>query len=169
MRLVFFSLFLVFICCVVGCGPKPSGGKKPNNSGGTTSGSTSGGTTGTSSTVTPTTSRSHGHSHADKKEERVYVFKYTGRRACRSYEVDLDDMVEELISLGIPVHERHRVKDGKSYPEECDSRTDNINIYLIDRSHLQMSESLGGFCECTFNASAEICVPYEYAGQPECM
>ena len=167
MRLVFFSLFLVFICCVVGCGPKPPG-KKSNNSGGTTSGPTSGGT-GTSSTVTPPTSRPHGHSHANKKEERVYVFKYTGKRACRNYEVDLEDMVNELIDLDIPVYEQHRVKDGKSYPEECDSRTDNINIYLIDRSHLQMSESSGGFCECTFNASTKICVPYEYAGQPECM
>ena len=171
---VSFRLGLLFVFCISGCGKKPTKprvGKPPVDSTTQSPGTTPPGGTGNTPPVTPPPS---GHiPSSEVKKEFVYVFKYTGRRTCSSSATDVNMMIYDLHELGIPVYDSFATKDGSKKPEGCGKKTPDINVYRIDRSHLQLSEDQGGFCECKLksektDSEKPVCVPYEYEIQPDC-
>ena len=98
--------------------------------------------------------------------EHVHVFKYSGRRVCEIDGIDLAQMEALFFRLGIKVHDRYQSKDGKDHSEDCGSLTGEINVYVISRSNVPLSERTGGFCECILDNAKSICVPYQYQSPP---
>jgi len=104
----------------------------------------------------------------NNNQEKVYIFKYSGRYACRESRVSLEEMEYQLRSIGIfVIHNKYEsTTDGQKYKGECDKLTNDINVYVINRSQLIHSENMGGFCECTPDEEDTKCVPYQYATPP---
>ena len=163
MKFIFFWLVVTFtLFSFTGCGGKRS--SSPDNNDG--SGTTSSGNTGTDNTggapVPP--GRHHGSNEVSTGTEQVHIFKYTGRLVCHeSGGEDLEEMKSQLTS--ITVHNKYVSKDGKEYSGDCDTKTGEINVYVIDKANLIKSEKRG-FCECTPNPQQNVCIPYKYASPP---
>lgn len=164
MRFIF--VFVLFI--TVACNPKPKGGTS-----GTHATTPTGGTTSSA----PVLVRVHGSTEmvdpsqvddSQTEEEHVHVYKYSGKIQCYPLiAISLSEMESQLTNLGIPVHNRFTAQDGEEYDNGCHRQTGEMNVYVIDKSHLQISESRGGFCECTPDSSRPgVCVPYVYQSTP---
>ncbi len=160
MKFIFFRLVIIFtLFSVIGCGDKRS--SSPDNERGNGTSSNNDNNVGTDTT---TPGRHHGsHEKPGSTGEQVHIFKYTGRLACGTGGLDLEEMESQLTS--ITVHNRFESKDGKAYSGECDTKIGEINVYVIDKVNLIKSEKRG-FCECTLNSQQGICTPYNYASPP---
>ena len=117
---------------------------------------------GTTKVVTPSAGNA-------ETEKQIYVFKYSGKINCldATVAVSLTEMESQLTGLNIPIHKKYKAEDGKEYSGECYHKTGEINVYVIDESHLQLSESKGGFCLCVPDpGQSDVCKPYDYAPPP---
>ena len=160
-------VFALVLFMAVGCNQKPQGGT------GTHATTPTGGTSsspvvqlrvhGSTKTVNPSQV-----GHSEDTKETVHVFKYSGDIQCYPLvAIRLAEMEPQLTGLGIGVHSSYTAKDGKEYDDSCYSQTGEMNVYVIDGAHLQISESRAGFCECIpDNSRPGVCVPYVYASTP---
>ena len=163
-------IFVLILFVAIGCDQK-SRGNTGTHATTPTAGTSSGSTSvvpvrvhGTTETVDPSKVDNN-----QNTEEPVHVFKYSGAIKCYPLvAIRLSEMEPQLTGLGIGVHSSYNAKDGKEHGDDsCYSQTGEMNVYVIDKAHLQLSESKAGFCECTPDSSRPgICVPYVYASAP---
>ena len=161
-------IFALILFIAVGCNSKPKG-----NTGTHATTPTAGATSSTAVTQvrvygTTETVDSSQVDNSEDMEGTVHVFKYSGAIKCYPLvAIGLTEMEPQLTGLGISVRSSYKAKDGKEYDEGCHSQTGEMNVYVIDKAHLQISESRAGFCECTpDNSRPGVCVPYVYASAP---
>ena len=80
----------------------------------------------------------------------VHVYKYSDKVFCTlDSGVDIKSMEQDLIKAKVVVYQRYRAVDGLSYSFDCGVKTGDMNVYVIEKSGLAKSMSMG-YRECAY-------------------
>lgn len=80
----------------------------------------------------------------------VHVYKYSHKQQCMDQSgVDIHEMEKELVDSKVLVYQRYEAIDGLDHSISCGGETGHINVYVIEKSGLESSLSMG-FRECAW-------------------
>ena len=90
----------------------------------------------------------------------VHIYKYSDTVFCiPDSGVDINSMEQELIEAKVVVYQRYKAVDGLPHSLICREETGDINVYVIEKTGLAKSTSMG-YRECAWlNMKGGGCYP----------